>query len=81
MLVFCRFKFSGTPSQLKEGERETRQICDSFEGDQFKYRSTFEDPLAVEELWGARKNLLFNCIAWSNGRQNWITDVCVPIGA
>lgn len=74
------FKFSGTPAQLQEAEVAAREVSTKFNGAKFQYRSTYESVTEVDKLWSARKDLLFNAIAWSQGRESWITDVCVPIG-
>ncbi|KAF2724689.1 D-lactate dehydrogenase mitochondrial precursor [Polychaeton citri CBS 116435] len=71
------FKFSGTPSAVKEHIAQVRGISKEFHGGDFEFAKSEEEGKA---LWSARKESLWSMLALKrDGDEVWSTDVAVPI--
>lgn len=72
------FKFSGTPSGVKEQINIVQKLSKSTGGKTFEFARDDEE---MKELWSARKAALWSVIAMKRdpGDQVWTTDVAVPI--
>ena len=74
------FKFSGTPSAVKEQIAQVQKLAKSSGAKSFEFAKTEEER---EELWNARKEALWSVTAKQrdDGDSVWTTDVAVPISA
>ncbi|KAB5549710.1 hypothetical protein GE09DRAFT_181680 [Coniochaeta sp. 2T2.1] len=71
------FKFSGTPSGVKEQVAIVEKMARRAGNTSFDFARNHEEQL---ELWSARKEALWSTIAGGKpGDQVWTTDVAVPI--
>lgn len=74
------FKFSGSPSAVKEQIAQVQKLAKSSGSKSFEFAKTEEEK---EELWSARKEALWSVTAKQrdDGDSVWTTDVAVPISA
>lgn len=74
------FKFSGTPSAVKEQIAQVQKLAKSSGSKSFEFAKTEEER---DELWSARKEALWSVTAKQrdDGDSVWTTDVAVPISA
>ncbi|OCK87904.1 uncharacterized protein K441DRAFT_670048 [Cenococcum geophilum 1.58] len=74
------FKFSGTPSAVKEQIAQVQKLAKSSGSKSFEFAKTEEER---EELWSARKEAIWSVMAKQrdDGDSVWTTDVAVPISA
>ncbi|KAJ6084473.1 hypothetical protein N7486_011273 [Penicillium sp. IBT 16267x] len=72
------FKFSGTPSAVKEQISMVQKLASSASGKSFEFARGEEE---MKELWSARKEALWSVLAMRRGPEDrvWTTDVAVPM--
>ncbi|GAB7353227.1 hypothetical protein MBLNU459_g3745t2 [Dothideomycetes sp. NU459] len=72
------FKFSGTPTSVKEHIAIVQKLAKSEGSKTFEFAKNQEE---ADELWSARKQALWSVIAkkQNDGDHVWTTDVAVPI--
>ncbi|KAF3390919.1 D-lactate dehydrogenase [cytochrome] [Talaromyces pinophilus] len=72
------FKFSGTPSGVKEQIGIVQKLAKATGGKTFEFA---RDDTEMKELWSARKDALWSVIAMKKDPSDhvWTTDVAVPI--
>ncbi|KAI9837007.1 MAG: hypothetical protein M1819_000656 [Sarea resinae] len=72
------FKFSGTPTAVKEHIGLVQKLAKSKGSQSFDFAKSAEE---ASELWSARKEALWSVIAMKqrDGDHVWTTDVAVPI--
>jgi D-lactate dehydrogenase (cytochrome) len=72
------FKFSGTPSGVKEQVKMVQRIAKETNGESFAFARSDEE---MHELWSARKEALWSVMAMKRDESDhvWTTDVAVPI--
>ncbi|KAN0075008.1 hypothetical protein V8E54_007619 [Elaphomyces granulatus] len=72
------FKFTGTPSVIKEQISIVQNMAKSSGGQSFEFARGEKE---MAELWSARKGALWSIIAMKqdSGDRVWTTDVAVPI--
>ena len=72
------FKFSGTPSGVKEQIGIVQRLAKSSSGKTFEFAKNNDE---ADELWSARKEALWSVMAKrrDDGDHVWTTDVAVPI--
>lgn len=72
------FKFTGTPSAVKEQINMVQKLAASTSGKSFEFARGAEE---MQELWSARKQALWSVMAMRRGPEDrvWTTDVAVPM--
>jgi D-lactate dehydrogenase (cytochrome) len=70
------FEFHGTERGVAEQVEQVRAIVEEFGGSGFRWSNKPEER---NELWQARHDVYYACLALQPGKQGWATDVCVPI--
>lgn len=71
------FKFSGTPSSVKEHIQQVKSLSKQHAGGDFEFT---KDPQEQKALWSARKEALWSMLALrKEGEEVWSTDVAVPL--
>ncbi|KAJ5929714.1 hypothetical protein N7454_006664 [Penicillium verhagenii] len=72
------FKFTGTPSAVKEQIGMVQKIASGASGKSFEFARGEEE---MKELWSARKQALWSVMAMRRGPEDrvWTTDVAVPM--
>ncbi|KAJ5225122.1 hypothetical protein N7468_006347 [Penicillium chermesinum] len=72
------FKFTGTPSAVKEQIGMVQKIASKASGKSFEFARGEEE---MAELWSARKEALWSVMAMRRSPQDriWTTDVAVPM--
>ena len=70
------FEFHGTERGVAEQVEQVREIIQEFGGSDFRWSTRPEER---SELWQARHDVYYACLALQPGKQGWATDVCVPI--
>ncbi|KAJ5659079.1 hypothetical protein N7507_005530 [Penicillium longicatenatum] len=72
------FKFTGTPSAVKEQISMVQKLASSASGKSFEFARGEEE---MKELWSARKQALWSVMAMRRGPEDrvWTTDVAVPM--
>lgn len=72
------FKFSGTPSSVKEHISIVQKLAKGAGSKSFEFARSKEE---ADELWSARKEALWSVMAkkQNDGDHVWTTDVAVPI--
>lgn len=72
------FKFSGTPSGVKENIAIVQKIAKGSGSKSFEFAKSKDE---ADELWSARKEALWSVMAkkQNDGDHVWTTDVAVPI--
>lgn len=72
------FKFTGTPSAVKEQINMVQKLAASASGKSFEFARGAEE---MKELWSARKEALWSVMAMRRGPEDrvWTTDVAVPM--
>jgi D-lactate dehydrogenase (cytochrome) len=72
------FKFSGTPTGVKEHIAQVQKLAKSAGSKTFEFAKNEDEAL---ELWSARKEALWSVMAkkQNDGDHVWTTDVAVPI--
>lgn len=73
------FKFTGTPSGVKEQIGMVQKLAKNASSKTFEFA---KNDAEATELWSARKEALFSVIAMKRNPDDhvWTTDVAVPIG-
>ena len=70
------FEFHGTERGVAEQVEQVKVITEEFGGEEFRWASKPEER---SELWQARHDAYYACLALKPGSNGWATDVCVPI--
>ena len=70
------FEFHGTPAGVEEQARTVGELAAANGGQGFQWAREEEDR---RQLWQARHDAYFACLALKPGSKGWATDVCVPI--
>ncbi|GAB7359542.1 hypothetical protein MBLNU230_g6730t1 [Neophaeotheca triangularis] len=71
------FKFSGTPTSVKEHIQQVKEISKRNSSGAFEFTA---DPEEQKALWSARKESLWSMLALrKEGEDVWSTDVAVPL--
>lgn len=72
------FKFTGTPTAVKEEVNMVQKIVSSTSGKSFEFARGEDE---MKELWSARKEALWSVMAMRRGPEDhvWTTDVAVPM--
>ncbi|KAF2435917.1 FAD-binding domain-containing protein [Tothia fuscella] len=72
------FKFTGTPSGVKENIAQVQKLAKSAGSKTFEFARSKEE---ADELWSARKEALWSTMSRKkhDGERVWTTDVAVPI--
>ncbi|KAJ5810539.1 Vanillyl-alcohol oxidase C-terminal subdomain 2 [Penicillium pulvis] len=72
------FKFTGTPSAVKEQISMVQKLAANASGKSFEFARGAEE---MKELWSARKQALWSVMAMRRGPEDrvWTTDVAVPM--
>eukprot|EP01025_Chloroclados_australasicus_P012657 TRINITY_DN1590_c1_g1_i1.p1 TRINITY_DN1590_c1_g1~~TRINITY_DN1590_c1_g1_i1.p1 ORF type:complete len:529 (+),score=36.23 TRINITY_DN1590_c1_g1_i1:115-1587(+) len=70
------FEFHGTPASVEEQVQTTSEVVQQLGGAEFKWSSNEEER---NNLWKARHNAYYACLASRPGCKGLSTDVCVPI--
>lgn len=76
LLPHLFFEFQGSPSRTKEDALLVQDLCQEFGGDEFQWTSSPEE---MTQLWKARHNCAYACMAYRRPRKLMTTDVCVPL--
>jgi D-lactate dehydrogenase (cytochrome) len=70
------FEFHGSTRGVEEQAETVGGICGEFGGGDFRWATRQEDRT---QLWQARHDAYYACLALRPGAKGWPTDVCVPI--
>ncbi len=70
------FEFHGSTHGVEEQAETVGGICGEFGGGDFRWATRQEDR---NNLWQARYDAYYACLALRPGAKGWPTDVCVPI--
>ncbi len=70
------FEFHGTPAGVEEQARMVGELAAANGGQGFQWAKEAEDR---RQLWQARHDAYYACLALKPGSKGWATDVCVPI--
>lgn len=73
------FKFSGTPSSVKEQIGQVQSLAKKTGSVSFEFARSEQEK---DDLWQARKEALWSTMAQGGGDENmgvWTTDVAVPL--
>ena len=69
-------EFHGSDASVKEQAEKMGEICNEFEGNEFKWTMNGEER---NTMWQARHDAALACVALRPGSKLFTTDVCVPI--
>ncbi len=70
------YEFHGTEAGVAEQAQMVRDIADEFGGSAFRWTANQEER---NQLWQARHDVYYACVARHPGKYGLSTDVCVPI--